>query len=385
MPYRDKTRKDKFRGQVIRSGHKRTQLFDTKSKAREWEVKQKELPLQEFLNGTPTVFSLIEWAESYLEHTKIKHTKSNYAEKRIAFRDLFKSVSPTLEPENLHPGLILKHFGRVAEERSGASANKDRKNLIAGWNWARRYIKGWVKENPFAETDRQSAIKYPHYVPPVADFWKVYDGVEGQDKVMLLTYLHTAARKRELFRLKWHEVDFEKSRIQLWTRKRKDGNLESDWIPMTSELREALERWEKERTFPDAEHVFLCENDLDFCPQHYGNPFSIRREWLSRLCKKVGVKPFGLHAIRHLSASILDDAGYPITIIQGILRHKSANTTARYLHSLRGMRVALDDAFKRKDRPIAREAPGRPSLRVISVGRAPQKAPQETPQMNQTV
>jgi integrase len=202
---------------------------------------------------------------------------------------------------------------------------------------------------------------------------------------MLLTYLHTAARKRELFRLKWHEVDFEKSRIQLWTRKRKDGNLESDWIPMTSELREALERWEKERTFPDAEHVFLCENDLDFCPQHYGNPFSIRREWLSRLCKKVGVKPFGLHAIRHLSASILDDAGYPITIIQGILRHKSANTTARYLHSLRGMRVALDDAFKRKDRPIAREAPGRPSLRVISGGRAPQKAPQETPQMNQTV
>ena len=97
---------------------------------------------------------------------------------------------------------------------------------------------------------------------------------------------------------------------------------------------------------------------------------------------KGGVKPFGLHAIRHLQASILDVAGYPITIIQGILRHKSANRTARYLHSLRGMRVALDDAFKRKDRPIAPlQASGRPSLRVISRGRAPQ----ETPQMNQTV
>ncbi|MGO9556346.1 MAG: tyrosine-type recombinase/integrase [Syntrophobacteraceae bacterium] len=222
--------------------------------------------------------------------------------------------------------MILKHFGRVAKERSGASADKDRKNLIAGWNWANRYIKGWPKENPFTETDRQSAIKYPRYVTPVADFWKIYDSVEGQDKVMLFAYLHTAARKRELFRLRWHEVDFEKSRIQLWTRKRKDGNLESDWIPMTSELREALERWEKERTFPDAQHVFLCENDLEFCPQHYGKPFSIRREWLPRLCKRAGVKPFGLHAIRHLSASILDDAGYPITIIQGILRHKSANT-----------------------------------------------------------
>jgi hypothetical protein len=63
--------------------------------------------------------------------------------------------------------------------------------------------------------------------------------------------------------------------------------------------------------------------------------------------------PFGVHAIRHLSASILDDKNYPITVIHALLRHKSANTTAKYLHKLRGVKTALDDAFRRSPASVA--------------------------------
>lgn len=56
-------------------------------------------------------------------------------------------------------------------------------------------------------------------------------------------------------------------------------------------------------------------------------------------------KPFGFHAIRHLSASILYNLGYEVAVIQAILRHKSANTTERYLRSigLERVREALED------------------------------------------
>lgn len=55
---------------------------------------------------------------------------------------------------------------------------------------------------------------------------------------------------------------------------------------------------------------------------------------MERLCKKAGVKPFGFHAIRHLTASILYHAGQPTAMIQSVLRHKSPQTTAKYLQTL---------------------------------------------------
>ena len=80
-------------------------------------------------------------------------------------------------------------------------------------------------------------IRHPRYVPPEEDFWKIYEVAEGQDKVMLLTFLHLAARRGEIFRLTWADVDFGNDRIRLWTRKRKDGSFEWDLLPMTKELR----------------------------------------------------------------------------------------------------------------------------------------------------
>jgi len=47
----------------------------------------------------------------------------------------------------------------------------------------------------------------PCYVPPEEDFWQVYNGAEGQDRIMLLAYLHLAARCGELFNLRWDDVN----------------------------------------------------------------------------------------------------------------------------------------------------------------------------------
>ena len=52
------------------------------------------------------------------------------------------------------------------------------------------------------------------------------------------------------------------------------------------------------------------------------------------LCTKAKVKYFRFHAFRHLTASILDDLGVPIGVIQRILGHQNRRTTEIYLHSV---------------------------------------------------
>jgi integrase len=114
---------------------------------------------------------------------------------------------------------------KQTKERSGYAANKDRKNLGTAWRWGFDNMEGWPKGvNPFLSVKKFPEERQPRYVPTEEDFWKVYDQAAGQDQVMLLTFLHLAARRSEVFRIKWSDVDFTESKICLWTKKREGGH-----------------------------------------------------------------------------------------------------------------------------------------------------------------
>ena len=150
---------------------------------------------------------------------------------------------------------------------------------------------------------------------------------------MLLTFLFLAARKGEVFRLKWSDIDFAANTVTLWTRKRAGGDLEADVVPMVGRLKQVLLAWWEHRPIK-AEWVFVNLDDTPFCKQYLGQPFRARQHVMKKLCAKAGVRAFGFHAIRHLTASLLYREGQPVAVIQAILRHKSAQTTTRYLQSL---------------------------------------------------
>jgi integrase len=266
------------------------------------------------------------------------------------FERFLKEISPTLPVSNLKPSDVMKYIVKQKEERSGYAANKDRKNLVAGWNWGMKYMNPPLPGPNPCLVDRMPEQRQPRYVPPEDDFWKVYEAAEGQDKVMLLAFLHLAARRGEIFNLTWSDVDFGNNRVRLWTRKRIDGTYEYDWLPMTSELRNSLRWWWEHRPIKDQPNVFLCLNETEFTKAYFGKPFKYRLQFMRRLCDRAKVKRFGFHAIRHLSASILYNLGYEVAVIQAILRHKSPKTTERYLRSigLERVREALEDLSRNK-------------------------------------
>ena len=55
---------------------------------------------------------------------------------------------------------------------------------------------------------------------------------------------------------------------------------------------------------------------------------------MKTLCTNAKVRYFRFHPFRHLTASILDDLGTPIGVIQRILGHQNRRTTEIYLHSV---------------------------------------------------
>ena len=120
---------------------------------------------------------------------------------------------------------------------------------------------------------------------------------------------------------------------------------------------EAILYWWKERlshNTVDTEHVFVCLDKTPFCEGYYGNPFTVRQHYMKRICERAGVKPFGFHGIRHLTASVLYHKGYKLNTIQAILRHKSPRTTERYLKSLglEHVREALEEGLKESGKVI---------------------------------
>lgn len=55
---------------------------------------------------------------------------------------------------------------------------------------------------------------------------------------------------------------------------------------------------------------------------------------MKTLCRKAGVKYFRFYALRHASASVLDQRGARLGDIQRILGHENRKTTEIYLHSI---------------------------------------------------
>ena len=269
-------------GRVQQNGLIRQKLFDSKNEALQWEVEERK---KDWEAATDTVLCLKDWAEKYLDHAR-KYDRKTYNEKRQALRELFAAkvgkgkaaqqiVNPLAPVTSLTPGKVLAALRAQFDNeigRSGNALNKDRKNLVAAWNWGVKYL-GLPTANPCL-VEKFPEQRHPRYVPGEKDFWKVFAQTEGQDRIMLLCYLHLGARRSEIFKLCWEDVDFGNNRIRLFTKKRLHGSIEYDWLPMTTELSNSLRWWWENRTFKDSTHVFICEQDGGFCQEQYGKPFS---------------------------------------------------------------------------------------------------------------
>jgi len=341
MPY--KLPDGRWRAHKMIDGKRRTKVCASKAEAKKWEAAQSAAAW----DSPASAVTVFDWREAYLDHAMERFTEGTYEEKVYAFQ-WFKRVCPDETPLDHVTALHAQQaLSLRAQEVSGCRANRDRKNMSAAWTWYCRTHEIELR-NPFLRVPLFSEERRPRYIPPEEDFWSaVAEALTTNQSAFCLLMLYTAARRGELLRLTWDDVDLAGSRLRLWTRKRAHGTLEPDWIPLVAPARDIL--------------AALDHNPSGIVfPNKDGNKHTERNQLLKGMCKRAGVKRFGFHAIRHLSASILAREGVPLSTIQRILRHRNALTTSRYLSSLGLDLPDLERAFCTR---ICTQSPGSEEIR----------------------
>ena len=156
-------------------------------------------------------------------------------------------------------------------------------------------------------------------------------------------------RMSEINRLTWQDVNFNKRYVILYTRKKKGGHLTPRKIAMSEKLFEVLSSRHESRD-KNIPWVFWHRYWSRKKGKWVEGPYRERKRFMKTLCKKAGVKYFRFHALRHFSASLLEQSNVPIGSIQRILGHEHRTTTEIYLHSIgeskRDAMKVLNDGFK---------------------------------------
>jgi integrase len=138
-------------------------------------------------------------------------------------------------------------------------------------------------------------------------------------KPLVITALNTGCRKSEILNLEWEKhIDLKHDFILLSETK----NGERREIPINQTLRDTLQRIPRRLDIP---YVFYNPDTL----KPYRN--DMQRSFKSA-CKKVGIKDFRYHDLRHTFASHLVMAGIDLTTVSRLLGHKTLTMTLRYAH-----------------------------------------------------
>ena len=224
---------------------------------------------------------------------------------------------------------MIEQFVTTRKKVSARTANKEIRYLRSVFNFGKK--RNWLGTSPVDGIDFFPVDKQVRYIPTPEDVEKIVLQA-GSDKWLMARYpdspdyletlRDTLGRMSEINRLKWDDVSLEQKYLVLYTRKI-DGGLSPRKIPMTQRLYEILSLRYEQRTKPWV-----------FWNPRTGLPYEDRKGIMKRLCGKAEVPYFRFHALRHSSASLMDNNNVPMGAIQSILGHRNRKTTEIYLHSV---------------------------------------------------
>lgn len=317
MPYWDKS-KGKWRGRVMVAGQTSSKLFPTKKEAKDWEAAERK----RLKERTSTVY-LLEAITEYLDYAAERFHPTTFKNKHRVLRGLISDIGdqPLFA---VGPKEILQYL-RKAPSKTGF--NRGRKELHAFFHWMQQFHQ--MLKNPVI-VKKLPRDRQPQRVPTDQEVTKLTLVADRWERNFLIAFLTTGARKEEILRWTWEDIDFEQGKVRLVSRKTRSGDTKARYVDMNDTLRRVLE--DQVRTkLGLSEYVFQNRNPRF---KNYGGRFTDRRHFIKQLCRRAGLEPFSYHALRRWFTSVLARKGTPLPALQRLLGHSRPSTTDRYVYSV---------------------------------------------------
>jgi len=138
------------------------------------------------------------------------------------------------------------------------------------------------------------------------------------DKLYLIVLLAitTGARKGELTKLRWNDIDFDRRTAYVSTTK----NGQPKVLPLTDSVIRELQLFDSK----DSSLIFASriKENVAYC---------FTKPW-KRALEDAEIKDFRFHDLRHCCASYLAQSGASLLEISDVLGHKQISVTKRYAH-----------------------------------------------------
>ena len=138
------------------------------------------------------------------------------------------------------------------------------------------------------------------------------------DKLYLIVLLAitTGARKGEITKLRWNDIDFDRRTAYVATTK----NGQPKVLPLTDSVIRELQLFDSK----DSSLIFASKVKEDV-------PYCFTKPW-KRALEDAEIKDFRFHDLRHSCASYLAQSGASLLEIADVLGHKQISVTKRYAH-----------------------------------------------------
>jgi integrase len=211
---------------------------------------------------------------------------------------------------------------RVTKGGAPYQANRAVAVLSKMFSLAMRWT--WRPDNPAKGVERNQESKRERYLS--ADELKrlseaLTDCADQQGANIIRLLLLTGARRGEVFRMRWADLDL---KVGIWTKPgatTKQATFHR--VPLSAPARALLADLRRKADDDDAEFVFPSRVG--------GHRVDIKKTWIA-LCKATKITGANVHDLRHTYASVLASSGHSLPVIGRLLGHTQPVTTARYSH-----------------------------------------------------
>lgn len=307
--------------------------FTKKTEAEHWAVAAQAIAGSEYVEAHKLKMSafLDEW---------ISAVEPNLSPSTVAsYKTDIKKLKPLLGA-HLVISLRTTHIQKAINQLTGRPKTVDRayRTLRAALSYAVKI--GILQVNPAHHVDRPKGAPYQYSILDASEARELLTKLKEMEHILylpVLLALMMGLRRGEVFGLKWSNVDLERKKAMIETSiifadnkmiERDQVKTKSSYaqVPIPAIVVDELKHLTLDMMKSGKIHTYVCANFSENFISHISHKLQSFQE-------ANNLKQCRFHDLRHSTASILNEAGVPMTTISALLRHSSPTITQNiYTH-----------------------------------------------------